>query len=539
MFRAISSVIGVCMLFCLCLSRSQAQDYAPLITIDNAEQVTLLGTFWQRLDEYQIFHYTRITWQLSNTGKWLVSQHPSCRKLDTFQIWSLENLRSQAQLQRGAASCRGNYASNQFSPDDNYFAAYSQCKHTDCGFQVWDLNTFEEIFSAVVHQFSQDGVALTSSGLLTVPFADRTSIRVYDIGENENADLLTHHEHEGWHPKYITVSPDGTMLAVQETELVTLLKIPEGTLIGTFAILPRSRTDMRFTEDSRYLILERYYRSTRTFWLDSRAELIKLDIETGEIVSHYALNPERAYNLTVSQNANYLLLRDLNQIELIHPASGEIIAIYNDERIMCAALPSVQCAQFNDAESLVAWISDDTIRIADVTDGHLVSKLPIGPDIYHMGFIPHTSVLVTVTPFVQSYLRSYPTCQIRLWDAQTGHEIGAPLVGLCKYFAISPDGTSIITADEQTAMVFGIPTETRPAYTSVPAYVRPSAITVRTEPDPNSDEIGALSGVTVVGGIDSTRQYLYIPNSDGWVRAGTSYIDLQPFASLEQLQVIP
>lgn len=78
---------------------------------------------------------------------------------------------------------------------------------------------------------------------------------------------------------------------------------------------------------------------------------------------------------------------------------------------------------------------------------------------------------------------------------------------------LSPDGATLAVIDQGLLMLFGVPTEQRLAFASIPI---PESINIRQRPSLTSEPIGTFAqGIIVVAGRDVEGQFVYLPNEDG------------------------
>ncbi|MCI0712321.1 MAG: hypothetical protein L0154_19360, partial [Chloroflexi bacterium] len=101
------------------------------------------------------------------------------------------------------------------------------------------------------------------------------------------------------------------------------------------------------------------------------------------------------------------------------------------------------------------------------------------------------------------------------------------------------DGSTVIMPVFQTLLVFGIPTDSRPAWQPATGHVVPSAIQVKAEPSADAPVLQNISGEIGIGGVSGTEgrtAFYYVPEVNGWVNGDALFVTVNE--SLPRLVII-
>lgn len=89
------------------------------------------------------------------------------------------------------------------------------------------------------------------------------------------------------------------------------------------------------------------------------------------------------------------------------------------------------------------------------------------------------------------------------------------------------DGSTMIMPVFETLLVFGVPTDSRPAWQPATGHVVPSAIQVKTEPSANGPVLQNISGEIGIGGVygsEGRTAVYYVPEVNGWVNGDALFV---------------
>ncbi|MBW4436462.1 MAG: hypothetical protein KME04_04970 [Pleurocapsa minor GSE-CHR-MK-17-07R] len=127
-----------------------------------------------------------------------------------------------------------------------------------------------------------------------------------------------------------------------------------------------------------------------------------------------------------------------------------------------------------------------------------------------------------------AFARGVPFSDWMFIDAQ-----GAPVFWRTNILSIrgqatlSADGSTLAVRSGNRVLLFGIPSDERPAYGDVLGRVMPETVNVRAEPSLDAPVIGLASrGSVVISGRDESGQFYYLPAYAGWANADIMYITL-------------
>jgi WD40 repeat protein len=331
------------------------------------------------------------------------------------------------------------------------------------------------------------------------------------------------------------VSPNGEYVVTLGyfDEIIRLWRVSDGTQIRILERLGAFRS-VAFSPDGLYLA-----------WTVQDNRINILDLETNEVIQEVET---AAGTLQYINDSSHLLickdnmeLWDLSQAIVVAQAAGHS---------QCTITPDSAHLVTYDAPSSVAGsakvyllnnheffllLSVDRSEYTDmVLSNHAdwllaLAAIQSPSTLYdvHTGRIIHvfeTGIRSAQFSLDDNLLFTATFEQVDIWQvATTGLTHVRTLSG--GGFNLSPENTALAVNMDEVTVIYGIPTETRPTMPFVvPADIVPSAIQVRANPDPNAEVIGSAMGRIYVGGYENN--YLYVPDSGGWIRSESSYVAL-------------
>src|SRR5215204_935747 len=128
MRNQIAMFLALCFALSIFSLPTLSQDtLLPVISEQNAEQISILETLWQPI-KMQVYNPLQLNWQFSPTGNWIVSVAWDCRETDSIFIWSTANLYRMPSLNRSQISCGSLYTQSiQFNQNETILGLYKTC----------------------------------------------------------------------------------------------------------------------------------------------------------------------------------------------------------------------------------------------------------------------------------------------------------------------------------------------------------------------------------------------------------------------------
>ncbi|PJF40568.1 MAG: WD40 repeat domain-containing protein [Chloroflexi bacterium] len=298
---------------------------------------------------------------------------------------------------------------------------------------------------------------------------------------------------------------------------INIWDIRDGSLLHTFDGHTREILGLDFAAGSERLISYARDNTIRVWNLRTGAEEIFFTHEDVLNVDYNA-----AKNLLVSGSVNDVRLWDVD--------TGEAVAVLPHETF-------VADVAFNADATLLATIDGNNIHLWDAETGaERMTLTGHESSVSGILFSPDNDLLVS---YDNPFLGMPPS--IRLWDVSTGNVMTIISIGTESNIAdvsFSPDGSTLMVLSGGGVLLYGVPSDTRPAAGTIPARIIPSSVNLRSAPSSAAEAFDVVfSQVVLVSGRDVTGQFVYLPEFDGWVRAGSTYIDLKGIP-LETLPIV-
>jgi WD40 repeat protein len=378
-----------------------------------------------------------------------------------------------------------------FSPDGSRFYTYGSISHS---IFAWSTITGSLLYEFVGHEGGVDAMSLSRDGLLmvTLSMEDRT-LRLWDALTGDLYDTLIfdeeyHYRYRSW----FGFNADATKVIWDNP-------------------LNRTSWSYSWSIDNHTFGSQEELPATR--FLSIRCDGTLLTAPGAFITTYPESNTVvNLQSLTDSMN----LVWSPDGCNVLTFMSGQVSAtlwdLFSGQEVFTLQGHTSRIVDINfDATGavIVSLDADDNVRVWDKQSGEVLEALP-----------------PLVPPILLRRAR-------RLVLDNDGVPIVLPLQELIPvqatngYFFLSPDGTTLVLSWGTYFMVFGVPTEQRIAFASVPVRVKPSSISVRQSPSADAPVVGvAPEGLLIINGRNADGTYLYSEVARGWVRADSAYVDV-------------
>ncbi|CAG7845863.1 Uncharacterized WD repeat-containing protein alr2800, partial [Serendipita indica DSM 11827] len=327
-----------------------------------------------------------------------------------------------------------------FSPDGRRVVSGSD----DRTVRLWDVETGAQIGSPLEgHTDYVRSVAFSPDGQRIVSGSDDRTVRLWDVETGAQiGSPLEGHTH---YVRSVAFSPDGQrIVSGSDDRTVRLWDVETGAQIGSplegHTHYVRS---VAFSPDGQRIVSGSDDRTVRLWDVETGAQIgSPLEGHTGSVNS-VAFSPDGQRIVSGSSDRTVRLWDVETGAQIGSPLEGHTgwkRAHRLDPRLKDIQAAVMSVAFSPDGQRIVSGSSDRTVRLWDVETGAQIGSPLEG----------HTDSVrsVAFSPDGQRIVSGSDDRTVRLWDVETGAQIGSPLEGHTDYVwsvAFSPDGQRIVS----------------------------------------------------------------------------------------------